>query len=344
MRLLSLTVIFLFICSTATAAPDGKALFAEHCAACHGLDGMGGVGTPLALKSFLDTVSDDYLTKTIRNGRPGRIMPPFQNLSNSEVKAIAAHVRSWSDQPAPEETYPSIKGDPKKGSHLFAEHCAECHGLEGEGGEGTGVTFSRPRDLPIIPPALNNSGFLASASNQMIRDSIRNGRKGTPMKAYQGKLTGQQIDDITIFIRSLEGSARQPAQIEDNTPMVLKVESSYGFEETIENVRNAAGSANFVVIRTGLMEHGLFPKGEENQKAVFVDFCSFSFLSQALNIDPRIGIFLPCRISIVEQEGKVYIMSVNPQALGSLYNNNTLDEACTTMSDMYQSILDEATL
>ena len=40
------------------------------------------------------------------------------------------------------------------------------------GGKGTGVTFSRKRDLPVIAPALNNVGFLASASDNMIKDTI----------------------------------------------------------------------------------------------------------------------------------------------------------------------------
>ena len=54
---------------TLPAAPNGEALFNQHCASCHGYDGHGGVGVPLSLPSFLNSVPDDYLEKTIRNGR-----------------------------------------------------------------------------------------------------------------------------------------------------------------------------------------------------------------------------------------------------------------------------------
>mgnify|MGYP002725723900 CR=1 FL=1 len=328
----------------ASEKQDGKALFDEHCAACHGLDGMGGVGTPLALPSFLNSVSNDYLSMTIRHGRPGRVMPAFQKLAHSEVASIVSHMRSWSDKPAPKEVYRLIKGNPNIGRKLFAQHCAECHGKEGEGGEGTGVTFSRPRDLPIISPALNNPGFLAAASNQMIKNAILNGREGTPMDPYRNELSDQQANDITLFIRSLEGKALLPQPIKENVPMVLRAESPYSFEETVNNVRNAAGAANFVVIRTDFLEHGLKPPGKENPKMVLVDFCSFSLLNEALKIDPRVGIFLPCRVSISEHRGKVYISSVNPIALGTLYNDTSLYQAFQTLTDIYYEILHQATL
>ena len=74
-----------------------------------------------------------------------------------------------------------VKGNSEHGKQLFDSHCQHCHGEDGAGGKGTGVTFSRKRDLQIIAPALNNSGFLASASDVMIRDTIIFGREGTPM-------------------------------------------------------------------------------------------------------------------------------------------------------------------
>lgn len=345
MRFAIITAVLLSISTTGIAkSSKGEILFDQHCAACHGLDGMGGVGIPLALPSFLDSVSDDYLRRTIRHGRPGRIMPAFKSISDSEVESIVGYVRGWSDKPALEEVSQVIIGDPKNGRKLFVEHCAKCHGEGGEGGKGTGVTFSRPRDLPIIPPALNNPGFLAAASNQMIKRVILNGRKGTPMTPFKGTFNEQQVNDITLFIRSLDGTAQLPHAVSKDIPLVLRVESPYGFEETVKNVRNAAKAANFAIIRTDFLEHGLKPPGKENPKMVLVDFCNFSFLNDALKIDPRIGIFLPCRASISEHQGKVYISSVNPDALSRLYNNTSLEKACQTMARIYRQILEEATL
>ena len=88
------------------AAPDGSQLFERHCSACHGDAGRGGVGVPLALDSFLATVDDAYLQKTIRHGRPGRVMPAFKRFRDEEVAALAGHIRSWSDGTAPDHRRP----------------------------------------------------------------------------------------------------------------------------------------------------------------------------------------------------------------------------------------------
>ena len=205
---ISRPVIFLSACLILSgqgvqAAPDGAELYGRYCSSCHGLDGKGGVGVPLSLPSFLDTVPDEYLKKTIRNGRTGRIMPAFQGLSDAQISAVVKYIRGWTDKPAIKEDMTPIDGDVKKGEKLFAERCSQCHGEEGRGGRGTGVTLSRKRDLPIIAPALNNSGFLASASDVMIRDTIANGREGTPMiSMLSAGLTKSDIDDLVAYIRS----------------------------------------------------------------------------------------------------------------------------------------------
>ena len=69
------------------ARPDGARLYAQRCSACHGADGRGGVGVPLALPAFLSSVDDAYLRKTMRLGRPGRVMPAFTQLTDAEVEA-----------------------------------------------------------------------------------------------------------------------------------------------------------------------------------------------------------------------------------------------------------------
>jgi len=95
LRLIALTLLAGINLSQAIAAPDGARLYGRNCASCHGEKGSGGIGIPLSLPSFQASISDEYLHKTIRLGRPGRIMPAFSNLNDAEVEAIVHHVRSW---------------------------------------------------------------------------------------------------------------------------------------------------------------------------------------------------------------------------------------------------------
>jgi len=344
---LRLVLLALVLTSTAAvAAPDGARLFDRHCAACHGQQGEGGVGVPLALPSFLAAVSDEFLFETIRNGRPGRVMPAFRTLSDAQIGAIVEHIRGWMPDGAraAARSMEPVKGSAAHGKALFAKHCASCHGENGEGGAGTGVTFSRPRDLPIMAPALNNPGFLAAASDQMIKATLMEGRKGTPMASFleQG-LSERDIDDLVAYVRGFEEHPKEwsPPRVED---MVLEMESAYSLEQTVTNIKRAAVGHNFRIIRTQNLENGLVPEEEESGKQVIVYFCNFKFINEALSLDPRVGLFMPCRVTAVERDGVVKIMAINPKYLSRLYNNAELDEACQRMYDNYVAIIEEATL
>ncbi|WP_206609532.1 c-type cytochrome [Thiohalobacter thiocyanaticus] len=288
--------------------------------------------------------SDAYLKQTIRLGRPGRVMPRFDHLSAAEVEAIVEHIRGWHDGDRPVFSQARIEGDVQRGARLFSQHCAQCHGEQGEGGQGTGVTFSRPRDLPIIAPALNNPGFLAAASDAMIKATLMQGREGTPMASFREQgLSEEQINDLVAYVRSFEGEHTDPAPRVEEIEPTLVYDSPYGLEETVEAVERAAVGKNFRLIRRQKLEEGLFPEGEENDRQVIVYFCNFNFLYDALTVDPRVGLFLPCRVTVVEQEGQVRVMTINPKRLSVLFNNERLDQACDEMHRIYTDILEEAT-
>lgn len=341
-------ILLLLVNLSAFAAPHGDELYLRHCSACHDVNGMGGVGVPLALPSFLNSVSDDFLKKTIRHGRPGRIMPSFDVLSDAQLNAIVRFMRSWTDKPAPVDDVTPVIGDKKHGAELFANYCAHCHGVEGYGGHGTGVTFSRKRELPIIAPALNNQGFLAAATDAMIRDTIIFGREGTPMTSMLvAGLSERDIDDVVAYIRSLEKSSealKQSINNKGDEPPTITIESPYSVEETIENLKEALTDQNFTLIRITPLEHGLVPKGTEDKKKMVLHFCNFDFLFEALAIDPRVGMFLPCRVTVIEKDGKVQLSTINPRRLSKLFNNHELDESCDKMYKVYKALLEDATL
>ena len=341
-------VLLLGITTVVVGKPRGDELYAGHCSACHGETGSGGVGVPLSLSlpSFLDSVDDRFLRLTIRHGRPGRVMPAFSYLSDAQVDAIVGFVRSWSKKPAPEFSDKPISADEQHGKQLFVSECADCHGENGEGGTGTGVTFSRKRELPIIPPALNNPGFLAAASDEMIRHTLKLGRLGTPMDSFlEEGLSEQDLDDLVSYIRSWE--KQQPLagkRVVTVAETTISAESPYTLEETIENLKDAIVSQNFIIIREDTLEHGLVREGEEDPSEVVLHFCNFKFLYDALAVDPRVGMFLPCQVTVTEHAGKVRVATINPLYLSRLFNNDELSEYCERMYEVYAAILEDATL
>lgn len=334
----------IFLSSTNLYAESiGEQLYTNNCSACHGANGDGGVGVPLALPDFQYGVTNDYLEKTIRLGRPGRVMPAFTQLTDTEVKAIVKHIRSWAPGKPFKYSDKKINGNLKHGKQLYIKNCAACHGSKGEGGEGTGVTLSRPRDLPVIAPALNNTGFLASAPDMMIKTVLMNGREGTPMLSFlkQG-LSEKDIDDVVSYVRSFE-KQQTTTKIEEKLSPSISYESPHSLKETVSLLKRAIIGKNFKIIREQYVNQGLVEKGKEDKNQIIIYFCNFNFLNRALAIDPRVGLFLPCRITVVEHKGKVMVMSSNPLYMSNLFNNENLHKLCEEMHQVYADIIEEST-
>ncbi|MGA2241669.1 MAG: cytochrome c [Verrucomicrobiota bacterium] len=87
------------------AAADGKELWDKNCAKCHGADGKGQtkMGQKLGIKDLSDAkvqegISDDAAFKAIKEGikdKEGKtLMKPVEGLSDDEIKALIAHVRT----------------------------------------------------------------------------------------------------------------------------------------------------------------------------------------------------------------------------------------------------------
>jgi cytochrome c553 len=79
-------------CATATVAAEPEALFATHCAGCHGTDRLGGRG-PALLPENLGRLSGARAAQVIAAGRNATQMPGFvQALSAAEIDALAAYI------------------------------------------------------------------------------------------------------------------------------------------------------------------------------------------------------------------------------------------------------------
>ncbi len=89
----ALSAIVSLVGPTLTAA-DGKQVFGQRCAGCHGTDAKGtGKGPGLAGNPRLAGRSTEQLTSIVRQGFPDSGMPAF-DLSVEELTAVAGYVRS----------------------------------------------------------------------------------------------------------------------------------------------------------------------------------------------------------------------------------------------------------
>jgi len=328
------------------AGPDGGELYTEHCSACHQLKGQGGIGLPL-LNAKLADVSDDYLRRTIRLGRPGRVMPGFMRMSDAQVNAIVRFLRERSGTESVAFSDQAIAGDPARGQLLYTEHCVKCHAADGSGeGEGTGVTQSRDRSFLVMPASISNPGFLASAPDEMLRRVIAAGRKPSGMPAFgRDKLSESEIDDVVAYVRSFEQQQGTAEGLDADERPTHVYESPYDFDMTVENVKASLTGANFRIFPDRLLEQGLIDEFSVNTRQIGVRFCNFNTLYGMLKIEPRLGVVLPCRITIMEREdGQVLLVVPNLRVVSRWFNNDELVSLWDQMEETFTEIIDEVTL
>ncbi len=339
-----LLVVGLLVACAVQAAPDGRALYNEHCNACHQTEGRGGIGLALKGKKFA-TISDDYVRRSIRYGRPGRIMPAFGSLSDAQVDAVVGFLRARAGAPSPRYSEARLVGDPSIGKPLYLQQCAKCHGANGQsGGVGTGVTLSRKRDFPVIPAAIANSGFLASAPDAMLQAIIEQGRADGGMPSFRGVLSPSDIRHVVAYVRSLR-IERPTSEMPGVQAASIIVESPNDFETTIKRVREAVQGSNFRVFPDRYLEEGVTDEFTYNPRQIRIRFCNFDQLYNLLNIEPRLGIVLPCNITVVEKpSGEVLMIAQNMENIAAWFNNDQLSEVAQSMAETLADILDEASL
>ncbi len=140
----------LLILPTSTQAQDpaappsiteGRQLWTENCAPCHGPGGAGDGPTAQAIDNPVPNFTDPAVARSsiplenfdvIKNGRIENLMPPWGNrLNDEQIWDLAALV--WYQGVSPQ--------DITAGEMIYAEQCAACHGADGTG-DGTMTNFS----------------------------------------------------------------------------------------------------------------------------------------------------------------------------------------------------------
>jgi cytochrome c oxidase cbb3-type subunit III len=178
------------------ATTGGRAVFNENCVPCHRAGGAGAKGFPnLADDDWLWGGSLAEISRTIthgvRNSDPDSRqsqMPRFGAdgvLTPAQISDVADFVTTLSGGTAPADTA-------KRGSKIFAENCAACHGEKGQGNREIGAK------------ALSNRLWLYGGDKATLVDTITNARN-SQMPAWGERFDQTTIKMLTLYVHSLGG-------------------------------------------------------------------------------------------------------------------------------------------
>jgi cytochrome c oxidase cbb3-type subunit 3 len=178
------------------AMAGGRAVFGENCAPCHGSGGQGAQGFPVLadddwiwggdLAGIRQTVL--YGVRSVHDETRVSEMPKFgvdAILEPADIDDVTQFVLSLG---AGAEDAAAAE----RGSVVFAENCAACHGEQGQGMHELGA------------PNLADDIWLYGSSAAAIRTQVADPKQGV-MPAWDGRLDETAIKMATVYVHSLGG-------------------------------------------------------------------------------------------------------------------------------------------
>lgn len=179
---------------TATAMrPD--AIYHNYCSVCHGDRGDGrsrarnSLNPPPRDFTTAGELTREAMVTIITHGKPGTAMVGWKTqLTTAEIESVTDYIR---------KTFMIVALDPKlqRGKAVYAQNCIACHGAQGQG-SNLPIGGSKPaRDLasPQARAELTRDRMLAS---------VTNGRPGTAMTGFGGRLPAQDIEAVVDYTRA----------------------------------------------------------------------------------------------------------------------------------------------
>jgi cytochrome c oxidase cbb3-type subunit 3 len=181
------------------AVAGGGALFGDNCSGCHGRGAQGHKGYP-------NLNDDDWLWggkiadihQTIRYGIRNEHAESRQSamprygieglLKPAEITDSAHHVLSLSG--APHDAAAA-----KRGSEIYANNCAACHGEAGKG------------NVELGAPNLADRIWLYGGTLADVTESISTGRGGA-MPQWTGRLKDEEVKMLAVYVHALGGGIK----------------------------------------------------------------------------------------------------------------------------------------
>jgi quinol---cytochrome-c reductase cytochrome c subunit len=179
--------------SAVSSPTDGRLLYQQDCAWCHGGDGEGTTRGPILVGA--GAASADFMLRTGRmpistvEQQPERGKPKY---SPEQIAALDEFVASLGQGPAIPTPDPS-SGDLGQGQQLYSIHCAACHSSTGFGG--------------ALTNGLQAPGLRDSSATE-IAEAVRIGgaglRTGHMPRFGPDILTDRQLDSLVGYVLYLQ--------------------------------------------------------------------------------------------------------------------------------------------
>jgi putative heme-binding domain-containing protein len=203
MRTIPVLLLLIFLSSDLSAqraeqaqVAAGEKLFVVSCQVCHGEAGVGNRAPTLRG----DRLTVEYVTRVVAKGKPGTMMPAFDNaFTAAQIRQLALYVRSLH---RPDSPWAALRGNASSGERVFFDttqthSCQVCHSIQGRGARvgpdlGAALKGKTPREIfekiVIVPhrsadPAYANVAIVTRSGERLI--GVRGEETGAGVRFYE---------------------------------------------------------------------------------------------------------------------------------------------------------------
>lgn len=171
----------------------GQAIYARHCATCHGVEGRGDGPGAEGLRPRPATLAEheyarERLAQALWNGVWGAAMPAWRDLPSQDLADVATAVQALAT-PGPDPGLPAHMRE--IGERTYRANCAQCHGVEGDGrGTAASMLTMAPASFTRQRPTLSHALTV-----------LRNGIEGSPMAPWTTRLSDAELVAVAHYVR-----------------------------------------------------------------------------------------------------------------------------------------------
>lgn len=119
----------------------------------------------------------------------------------------------------------------------------------------------------------------------------------------------------------------------------VTVESSLGFEQTVEALKMAAAAEKYGYQGMHDVAATLAKKGFPRERLVVLEFCNPKNASEALKEDIMIGLMIPCPIMVWQKGSKVMVSTMDGAMMGMMFEGKNMKRLGKTVAADLRRIL-----
>lgn len=119
------------------------------------------------------------------------------------------------------------------------------------------------------------------------------------------------------------------------------VETKKSFDEAVVSVLKAVEQKGWALFQVYDIKERLAAKGFSQKPLKIIEICSGKYANQFLNKNRLISLCMPCKINVLEEDGKVKIVGMKPTMISQFFPEVSKEEAEEAEKDI-KDIIDNA--